>query len=160
MLFQAINAKKHKAWRPQIFRNLKDDYNLLESEDEELLPSMDDLLSEIRSWFRANRNMSEAKVRSIVTGIKSLPVVDKQEEILRVLQDINASIGARFENIKRCFRCIIRFESNPQYFHIFRSYGTYIGWFEIQDWKKIPVNKRLPLKMKIPGLNFFCTEQS
>ena len=49
MLFQAINAKKHKAWRPQIFRNLKDDYNLLESEDEELLPSMDDLLSEIRS---------------------------------------------------------------------------------------------------------------
>ena len=71
--------------------------------------------------------MSEAKVRSVVTGIKSLPVVDKQEEILRVLQDINASIGASFENIKRRFRCIIRFESNPQYFHIFRSYGTYIG---------------------------------
>ena len=132
-MFRAINARKYKAWRPQIFRNSKDDYNLLESEDEEyLLPPMDDLFSEIRSRFCAGRNseiMSEATVRSSIdTGIKSLPVVDEQEEILKILQDINTRIDASFENIKRCFRWIC-FESNPQYFHVCRSCGRYIGCF-------------------------------
>ena len=93
---------------------------------------MDDLFSEMRYRFCTDRNseiMSEAIVRSSVdTGIKSLPVVDKQEEILKILQDINTRIDASFENIKRCFRCIC-FESNPQYFHIFRSCGRYIGGF-------------------------------
>ena len=83
---------------------------------------MDDLFLEMRSRFCTDRNseiMSEATVRSSIdTGIKSLPVVDKQEEILKTLQDINTRIDASFENIKRCFRCMICFESNPQYFHI------------------------------------------
>ena len=38
-------------------------------------------------------------------------------------------IDASLENIKRCFRCMICFESSSQYFHIRRSYGRYIGCF-------------------------------
>ena len=69
-MFQAINARKCKAWRPQIFRNLKDDCNLPESEDEEdLLPPMDNLFSEMRPRFCTDGNsgiMSEAIVCSSI----------------------------------------------------------------------------------------------
>ena len=94
---------------------------------------MDDLFSERRSRFCTDRKseiVSEATARSSIdTRIKSLPVVAKQEEILKILQDINTRIDASFENIKRCFRCMIYFESNPQYFHVCRSCRRYIGCF-------------------------------
>lgn len=94
---------------------------------------MDDLFPEMRPRLSTDGKsevMPEAPVVSSVhTGVTTAPVVDKQEEILKILQDIYTRIDASFENVKRYFLRMICFESNPQYFHIYRSSERYTGCF-------------------------------
>ena len=90
---------------------------------------MDDLFPEMRPRLSTDGKSEVMPEAPVHTGVTTAPVVDKQEEILKILQDIYTRIDASFENVKKCFLRMICFESNPQYFHIYRSSERYIGCF-------------------------------
>ena len=82
---EQLTQKKLKLWRAQIFRNLKDNYNLLKSEEENRKGDLYCVQTEIvKSCLKHHLFLQ------LMQGL----VVHKQKEILKILQDINTRIDA------------------------------------------------------------------